>query len=413
MADRYWVNGTGTWDRSDTTHWSASSGGVGGETVPVPTDDVYFDENSFSDDDSVVTLSEYPASYISCQNLDFSGITHTISFVSSGTVELFVNDSIYCSPLAVFINDYPTNYVGIHFTSPLTLPYAGAGSVHYIQSNGMEFGCFISIQGNGANYDVQEDGTKPQLILLDDLVMTPPWSLTIASDAVFDANGFDVTTSFLHMFSNYHSVSNVHMGGGTWTITPGIDYSGGYTSTGMVYDQGGLFGPVTSTMYPENSTLVIDNVRAPAPPQTFTCFDMWPARWDGKLQNLIIDGREIGANNNLFALGYGPTASDPTLNIDIGTFSIINSPVTVTFAGSPHYCYCDNFEANGSDGKLITLRSNSNFIYYIDADASSISFVRVSGSTAQGTIPFDDTDGGIDSGGNTNWAFPIPQASIF
>lgn len=44
MATRYWVGGTGNWN--DSTHWSATSGGVGGASVPTMNDDVYFDSNS-------------------------------------------------------------------------------------------------------------------------------------------------------------------------------------------------------------------------------------------------------------------------------------------------------------------------------------------------------------------------------
>jgi hypothetical protein len=46
MAARFWVGGTGTWDAVDTTHWSASSGGVGGASVPVSVDDVALDGSS-------------------------------------------------------------------------------------------------------------------------------------------------------------------------------------------------------------------------------------------------------------------------------------------------------------------------------------------------------------------------------
>jgi len=44
MAARYWIGGTGNWN--DTAHWSASSGGTGGATVPTSADNVTFDSNS-------------------------------------------------------------------------------------------------------------------------------------------------------------------------------------------------------------------------------------------------------------------------------------------------------------------------------------------------------------------------------
>jgi hypothetical protein len=46
MASRFWVGGTGTWDSSSTTHWSATSGGSSGASVPTSTDDVTFDASS-------------------------------------------------------------------------------------------------------------------------------------------------------------------------------------------------------------------------------------------------------------------------------------------------------------------------------------------------------------------------------
>lgn len=46
MATRFWVGGTGTWDGSDTTHWAATSGGAGGQTVPGSGDTVTLDANS-------------------------------------------------------------------------------------------------------------------------------------------------------------------------------------------------------------------------------------------------------------------------------------------------------------------------------------------------------------------------------
>ena len=44
MADRYWVGGSGNWN--DTAHWSTSSGGAGGASVPTFSDDVYIDSYS-------------------------------------------------------------------------------------------------------------------------------------------------------------------------------------------------------------------------------------------------------------------------------------------------------------------------------------------------------------------------------
>lgn len=46
MANRFWVGGTGTWDGVDTTHWSGTSGGAGGQSAPGSSDAVTFDGSS-------------------------------------------------------------------------------------------------------------------------------------------------------------------------------------------------------------------------------------------------------------------------------------------------------------------------------------------------------------------------------
>jgi len=46
VATRYWVLGSGTWDLTTTTNWSATSGGTGGASAPTSADDVIFDAGS-------------------------------------------------------------------------------------------------------------------------------------------------------------------------------------------------------------------------------------------------------------------------------------------------------------------------------------------------------------------------------
>jgi|694.fasta_scaffold76149_4 hypothetical protein len=46
MPNRFWVGGTGTWDSTSTTNWSATTGGAGGASAPTAVDDVFFDANS-------------------------------------------------------------------------------------------------------------------------------------------------------------------------------------------------------------------------------------------------------------------------------------------------------------------------------------------------------------------------------
>ena len=85
--NRYWVGGTGNWN--DTSHWSASSGGSGGASVPTSNDDVFIDSNSGLSGGTILVP------YGDCNNLTCtSGHTYTIKeddyggLYISGSLEL-------------------------------------------------------------------------------------------------------------------------------------------------------------------------------------------------------------------------------------------------------------------------------------------------------------------------------------
>lgn len=69
MANIYWVNGTGNWQ--DQSHWSTSSGGVSGASIPTSASDVVFDQNSFTDGGQEVTVSAAECHSMTWQNAPF------------------------------------------------------------------------------------------------------------------------------------------------------------------------------------------------------------------------------------------------------------------------------------------------------------------------------------------------------
>lgn len=77
MASRFWVGGTGTWDASDTTHWAATSGGAGGQSVPGASDTVTFDASSGG---GTVTVSHASNTITS---LTMSAFTGTLDFATN------------------------------------------------------------------------------------------------------------------------------------------------------------------------------------------------------------------------------------------------------------------------------------------------------------------------------------------
>ena len=135
MASRYWVGGTGTWDASDTTHWSATSGGAGGASVPGSGDTVTFDGSSGG---GTVTLAYNPT----VTTITFGAFTGTLDFntrtlnlgglLGSGTgirTLTLGSSTINCSNTAantVFDFATSTNLTITANTATITLTGAGA-----------------------------------------------------------------------------------------------------------------------------------------------------------------------------------------------------------------------------------------------------------------------------------------------
>jgi len=94
-SNYYWVGGTGVW--SDfAIHWATTSGGtVFHVTIPNPTDDVFFDANSFATSADTVYLD---TTITNCHSMDWSGATNApVFYCSSYNSNLQVYGSLILS----------------------------------------------------------------------------------------------------------------------------------------------------------------------------------------------------------------------------------------------------------------------------------------------------------------------------
>ena len=112
MANRYWVGGTGAW--TDTSHWSSSSGGSGGASVPASNDITWFDSASSSGN---YTVSDAP-------------VTATLNSLyianPSGGVVSF-SSPIYTLNLIGFLT-FETGFSGWAAGYPLNVNFSGSSS---------------------------------------------------------------------------------------------------------------------------------------------------------------------------------------------------------------------------------------------------------------------------------------------
>jgi hypothetical protein len=204
--DRYWVGGSGNW--SDTDHWSFTSGGYGGSSVPTNSDIVHI-EGSF-ESDSVITID----TDVNCDSIDLSVIAYT------NTIKLNCNENtINC--LTIIIGRNPIDITNsIINTSNWFVNYEGSiisttGSIINLISNPDNGGTAqFTEQGahnyNNLNLDFNNiEGAEIDIIYYNNIsfnnIMIIPYSNISTSlcvgndnhipDLVLTCNNFAVTGS--------------------------------------------------------------------------------------------------------------------------------------------------------------------------------------------------------------------------
>jgi hypothetical protein len=128
MANRYWVGGSGTWNTTSTTNWSASSGGASGASVPTAADSVFFDQAG--------TYTVTCTGALTCLDITVSAGTVTFAdgtsptFAISGSMSLIAG-TVWSSTGAITFNATSTGKTittnGASFASNITFNGVGGG----------------------------------------------------------------------------------------------------------------------------------------------------------------------------------------------------------------------------------------------------------------------------------------------
>lgn len=188
MANRYWVGGSGTWNASDTTHWSASSGGAGGASVPTSSDSAVFDGLSDGGAGSYVVTH---SGTTNCLDLTTGAPSSgNLTLGGSGIINFYGSLYLYTGLVRTFTG----NWIALATSGTKTLFFGGSK----ITANG------LSLNGS-ATYQ-----------LLDTLTMVGNSILAIGPSAAFDPNGCGVVVEG----------SQAAQMQGTWTFYD-LTYTGG------------------------------------------------------------------------------------------------------------------------------------------------------------------------------------------
>lgn len=417
MANRYWVGGSGTWDASDTTNWSASSGGAGGASVPTAADAVLFDSASGG---GTCTI----AATVPCLTLNLTGYTGTLAFGTNkiqiaGNAATVFTQTTSCSVSGTPVIDL--TYVGSTGTRTLaatsivaantisfnvlggadvlTMTAARVRAMNFTGFSGtltagtkffhgnLTFSTGMTIQAGTQNLTLRNvtSGSTSTLttngktinnpvvqdssgtwVLGDNLTINPTYALTIDAGTL-NANGNSVSISTLNSSG---SVSRtLSLGSGIWTVS----------------GSGTAWNCATSTNLTVTGTGVISMTSASA--KTFAGGGRsWPTLNQGGAGALTITGANTFAN-------------------------ITNSvqPATITFPASTTTTV-SAFGVSGTSGNLITLNSSSAGTRATLSDASgvnSVSFCDIKDINATGGATWSSftSNGNVDSGNNVGWDF--------
>jgi hypothetical protein len=212
MATYYWVGGAGNWDNANSTNWSLSSGGAGGNGPPTATDDVIFDSAS-----NATAYNVSIGTSAACRNWTASGpLTETVTFAASGTVT--VSGSVSWTATGVA----HTNNGGLTFSSTTT------GNT--ISTNNVSVASIVTFDGVGGGWQFTSNFTGAGRILLTngalDLNNQTITCSNFRSDVSNTRSIAFGTSGVINVTGNNVNVFNItNLAGLTVTGTPTVNFS--------------------------------------------------------------------------------------------------------------------------------------------------------------------------------------------
>lgn len=210
MANRYWVGGTGTWDTTSTTNWSASSGGASGASVPTAADSVFFDQAS--------TYTVTMTGALTCLDLTVSAGTVTFATGTSPTLAVSGSFSIaaatvWSSTAAITFNATTTGKTittnSVTMSGPITLDGVGGGwtlgSALVMNTGSYANGLFTVTRGtfNTGNFNMtlsvfsSSNSNTRSITLGTSTIAVARWTLTTTTNLTFSGASSTITKTIL------------------------------------------------------------------------------------------------------------------------------------------------------------------------------------------------------------------------
>lgn len=368
MATRYWVGGTGSWDTSTTTNWSATSGGPGGASAPTSADDVIFNASSGSGTASV-------NSFAYAKSITFS--SSSVAFTGAGFLFLYGNVTIQSA----------TNYSFTGF-----LLFYASGTL---------------ISGGKTLSSISTSGTSASTLTLGDALNTSG-NISVGGNDLFVSGGFNINSSGL---STSFNGASANLGASTITLSAiraafsvGAATTATTSSANIVFQNGGTFnGGGKSYRFVDNTANSGGYGLDISGTNTFSRLTLAPRTTAGNTVNLIADNQTIttfvcsgtAVNTRISILGLSiSTNIRSNITLTVGTWTTKSDVdfLNVTAAGA---------SAPWSGTRLGNCGNNSN----ISFAAGKTVYWNLAGAALSTDTGWATTSGGTPAAAN----FPLPQ----
>lgn len=391
MANRYWVGGSGTWNTTSTTNWSASSGGASGATAPGTADTAIFDANSGTGN-YTVTIAATAPTVGGVTITDPAGVGNTLTF--AGTVGITVSGTGSTSTTFTF-----SSVAGAaNFSGSGTFTLNGGVSI----SNPTLFSITnVVTNSSTVNNTWSTNGAS----FTGNFNKTGTGTMTLGS--AFTTSGTLTHTTGTIDFNNLTFTCNLYSGSGSNTrqLTFGTTGSLVCTGSGLAFSIGLTTGLTISgdpKVYITNNTATATTVGGPAGGTESLAFSFYVTggTYALTLSNAIKNLDFTGFGGNLASgtrtiygnliLSSGMTVAGTS---SITTFSGASGTKTIQSNGTTLNCNI-TFDGAGSTFKFLDACNNggrpvilTNGI--LDLNTQTVSFGQITTATGTKNITFN------------------------
>ncbi len=406
----YWIGGTGNW--SDSTKWSATSGGVPVNCIPNAVDNVFFDAASFSGAGQTVTITGDQNNLAYCNNMNWAGATFGPVLAGANTETLFIYGSLALTSGMTY------NFSGeVYFKSPTTgktITTAGRA----LDKNHVYF------DGAGGEWTLQDGlnlGTKTLFLERGSLVTnnqalsagiinsfyTTARALTLGSSGITLTS---TSSAFLFRgegFSFNAGTSSLHLTGANASIThnafsgPGLAFHNVFFEavTGTSSASNGL-GSFNILSFNSNGSIAGGNAI-----DSLTFAGSGTISTNGNNFNTVVVGGAATINGNGT---YGTVALNGN-----GSFTGNNTFGTLIFSAGKQYTLSvsktqiiqNDLIAVGSESQVIVIKSataGAQSSFSKTGGSVTVSYVSLQDNNATGGAVFT-ANFSVDLGNNTGW----------